>query len=526
MAEAEADDTAAVLQALNEELAMMRGIRDPALAGAVLDFEAPPHPPPPSSAKAAYPTAADADDLSERRQEQRRASELAHAKLSRGSLEEDLRRRETEGREQRELLLGYLQSLRARDDETGEALRDVAFERAVDKFTSEGRSRRAHADDALRGGGARGDAGISRLLARTDDPKLREELLEVQRLDAVLAQAARKGGTSSARGTRGEGHAGAPPSASVPLAASAPPSPRGQPRLPLGTPTAEEDATFLTATGITEGKEGGGGAPPAPSAMPSHTSSLASGQSFRAETVTGRPLGAIWMSAADEARVKALLEEEDEDEDGADGEYIASRPGEGYGPPLETAQRLQEIDALLAQASVADQELDGILQPRRMNPLVQSSAEDGHTDEGEAVGTCKVGGHLSGTETSRQLSTTAAKPILPNYLEEMKAQRAEAQRLAEIQRRLNRLQAMANEENRPMEDEKDASFEEELSTHELAQLEQLLGYIRQESERLVDAATPRNGYKGILGWPELAESPRMAAINVGGDVDFTSHEVE
>ena len=169
---ADEDDTAAVLAALNEELAAMRGIRDPGLAPPLLDFQGPP---PRPVKEGEHPAAAEFEEVSERRQEQQRASEVAHAKRDREELEAQLSRRDGEAREERRALLGYLEALRERTDETGDAMRGADFERAVERLASEGREQRTLVDE---GGG--GGKGISMLLAATDDPKLREELLEVR----------------------------------------------------------------------------------------------------------------------------------------------------------------------------------------------------------------------------------------------------------------------------------------------------------------------------------------------------------
>ena len=110
---------------------------------------------------------------------------LRREREGRAGLQDALRRQEGEAREQRDALLGYLDELRRRDDEAGSEIRGDGFGRRVDELAAEEVSRR---------GVAGAQQGFARLAAITDDPKLREQLLEVQRLDdlfeAKAAQAA------------------------------------------------------------------------------------------------------------------------------------------------------------------------------------------------------------------------------------------------------------------------------------------------------------------------------------------------
>ena len=119
------DDTAAVLAELNAELAMLRGIRDPGLSAPSLDFEAPPGKPQPDIEPD------EIEEAMERRQEQLRSSEMAHAKWERGQMEAALQKRDGEAREERQTLLRYLETLSTREDETGESMRSTDFGRMV-----------------------------------------------------------------------------------------------------------------------------------------------------------------------------------------------------------------------------------------------------------------------------------------------------------------------------------------------------------------------------------------------------------
>jgi len=97
---------------------------------------------------------------------------LRRDREGRAGLQEELRRQEGEAREERDALLAYLDELRGRDDEAGSEIRGDGFGRRVEELAAEEQSRR---------GVAEAQQGFAQLAATTDDPKLREQLLEVRR---------------------------------------------------------------------------------------------------------------------------------------------------------------------------------------------------------------------------------------------------------------------------------------------------------------------------------------------------------
>lgn len=315
------EGTASVLEALHQEISRMRSIQHPALAPPPLDFDALPKDASPGSTATSY-TPQDVDELSERRHEQMRSSEMAHAKKERDVLEAQLLQRDEEAREERNALLMYIEDLHGMKDAMGDALLGTDFDSIVEKLTSETRAQRFCAEGAVSQ-----EKGLSQLLQSTDDAKLREGLLEVQRLDGVLERALKKSRSAalSARGTRAEGRGVTKAQAAdSDVTVSAPTSP-GRVSTLAEQPSSSQlhvDGTFLTSTGAAEQPRARSKCPPydtpslslrlmlpqAPSASQlTQTSSCASiGSESRR---IGRPLGAIWMSVADEARAKALLEE-------------------------------------------------------------------------------------------------------------------------------------------------------------------------------------------------------------------------
>ena len=96
----------------------------------------------------------------------------------REGLQAELAKHEGEAREERQQLLAYLEQLRGRDDEAGSEIRGQEFGWRVEQMATEEQSRR---------GVAEAQQGMAHLLAITADPQLREQLLEVQRLDDLLA---------------------------------------------------------------------------------------------------------------------------------------------------------------------------------------------------------------------------------------------------------------------------------------------------------------------------------------------------
>ena len=113
--------------------------------------------------------------------EELESQRLRRDREARAGLQEELRRQEGAVREERDALLAYLDELRGRDDEAGSEIRGDGFGRRVEELAAEEQSRR---------GVAEAQQGFAQLAAITDDPKLREQLLEVQRLDDLLAREA------------------------------------------------------------------------------------------------------------------------------------------------------------------------------------------------------------------------------------------------------------------------------------------------------------------------------------------------
>lgn len=113
--------------------------------------------------------------------EELESQRLRRDREARAGLQEELRRQEGTVREERDALLAYLDELRGRDDEAGSEIRGDGFGRRVEELAAEEQSRR---------GVAEAQQGFAQLAAITDDPKLREQLLEVQRLDDLLAHEA------------------------------------------------------------------------------------------------------------------------------------------------------------------------------------------------------------------------------------------------------------------------------------------------------------------------------------------------
>lgn len=99
---------------------------------------------------------------------------------SRLELQAQLQSWECQARKQRQSLLAYIEQLRLRDDETGISVRATNFTQAVEQMASKDRSLRQGHISVMDAPGS--------LLAVVSDPSLRDELLEVQRLDELLAR--------------------------------------------------------------------------------------------------------------------------------------------------------------------------------------------------------------------------------------------------------------------------------------------------------------------------------------------------
>ena len=112
------DDTQHTISELEAEVAMLRGI---SASAPPLDFEQP-----------------DVEELAERMQEELVAVQHANERRERTQVQEALQARDGAARGERQELLQYLDVLRGRDDETGDAMRGPEFGRLVDSLASEG----------------------------------------------------------------------------------------------------------------------------------------------------------------------------------------------------------------------------------------------------------------------------------------------------------------------------------------------------------------------------------------------------
>lgn len=161
-----------------------------------------------------------------------------------------------------------------------------------------------------------------------------------------------------------------------------------------------------------------------------------------APTPTARPnwIGGQ-LTAEEEARVAALLAEED-GADGADGAAHLAAPGCGYEHAQEHAARLNEIDELL---------------------LAFGRGSDAASSAG-------------GASVSNMGETAAEAQAGPSvdYLDEMKAQRAEARLLEDVRDGLARLHA--------------TSLTEAASETEEEELRGLLQQVRSEAEERANAS--------------------------------------
>uniref|UniRef100_A0A7S3ANP6 Uncharacterized protein n=1 Tax=Haptolina ericina TaxID=156174 RepID=A0A7S3ANP6_9EUKA len=411
-----------------------------------------------------------------------------------------LTQRDSEARDERQALLHYLEALRERPDEAGESLRGPDFIKMVDKLASEGRQERSPVDFA-------GTGNVASLLEAVSDPRLREELLEVQRLDNVIAQALKKADAGT------------------------------QSRSAVDDREAEadqaQDGTFITTTsGDARPVENVQARPASPeatevdagaSSVRSTTFASSSAMRNRSSWVggTGRPLGGMWISAADEARAEELLGGPEEEEDPDVDAPIAF--GEGYQPPAQVAERLYEIESRLA---LLQQDDGGAEQPEAAASHSSSQsfswddvgaaafslgsgvASEAESDIASGAGSSSSSSRshppslkgLSAKASAADASTGSgegrpAATRAPDYLGELKDQRAERQRLQDIHRRL----AVLNEHSAQEKAAGEATESQPLSAADERRLQELLADVKKQSELRVDADAATGSTAGANG---------------------------
>ena len=356
-------------------------------------------------------------------------------------------------------LATYLDSLRRRDDEAGEVMRGPEFASMVEGLTAAGLKER----EALTPRDAQPEHGVGHILQLVDDPKTFEALLEVQRLDEV--QKAKEVQAASTEQPASDTVAEAPPSG-----VAAPP---GEEAADFATPR----GTFLTDAPVT---------PRQPQPTPRDAAADAAPPSEHADSTSApkprskyaRPAGGVWMSEADEARLEALLAQPSELSEldcGSTGSSAAHEEleavgaelpwvedGEGYRPPLESAQRLSHIEAsleALASASLDDSVSRHLTQP----PTPRRAPTPSDTES------------VAGTE--------AGSVADGDFLGELRLKRAEGKAMQRVRDRLQQIHTTPSTE--PFESDDDRR-----------QLAELLACVRGEAERSV-AATPRNVPGGL-----------------------------
>ena len=448
-------------------------------------------------------------------QSQMLAAEVHAAQADRAALQEHLVNRTDAARDEHKALQSYLEQLRSRQDETGDAMRSANFETEVDTLANRGRAERETGTGAASGGR---DVSVDRIMKHVNDPATFEALLEVQRLDEALKSSEQQQQTP--RGLRGlapteqAGAARSRPESARRMPRAAPSvglvAPRNAapdagptfltegdaPSLPsptgggVGTRSATEDAVsaLTEEIGKLRGLEGG------------HTSlgvsqgscadqqdDMASADYFTVGSLTvgsrRRGLGGIWISVADEARIEALLADEQGGVDGEDEHVWSCAAGEGYQPPKEQAERLASIDAALdefctSRAFTESAGIEGELSPEAPSALAASNA------------------------ASSALASASAPPGAAVVLGEMRQQRAQAQELDRIRVRLSALHSKPTAEAAESADELDALFA-------------LLGSVRAEAERQIDArpSSSRPRSSG-LPLPLPPPPPQLAAATV------------
>ena len=166
------------------------------------------------------------------------AAQQAALKGEREAILGQLQNRDTSAAAERQALAGYLDELRSRDDEAGDAVRAPQFASDVEQRVAQEQQLSRAADG--KGAGA-GD--VAQIIQHINDPATFEALLEVQRLDEALAGAMssrpssaqqREPGAQGGRGGGGGGGGGGVLANGKPRAGALRPNsqPRGKPSQP------------------------------------------------------------------------------------------------------------------------------------------------------------------------------------------------------------------------------------------------------------------------------------------------------
>mmetsp|Transcript_5149 Transcript_5149/g.13559 ORF Transcript_5149/g.13559 Transcript_5149/m.13559 type:complete len:450 (+) Transcript_5149:83-1432(+) len=416
-----ADQDISIISGLADEIARLRGIGSAGVA-------------PPLDHDAIADNTADMSNHNEledaeieetlhRMHSEMQAAKDRAAMSDRSSLQEELLSRDVRAREGREALNSYLEELRARQDETGDALRSSDFASDVQELAQRERMQYDQEDGDR---SAVAPADMSSIMQHVQDPATLEALREVQRLDSALAQteSQQEAGTFL---TEASAVGGTPSSPAKSI--SKPPD-----RAALGASVSALHQEIGRLKGIDGGR----------SASDLLSSSAASTEASVGDsklTVGGRRLvGGKWITQADEARIEALLAEVDYGEDGATEEEFTY--GEGYMPSKEVAERLATIDSQLEEHAAQRAFTDG---PDR-------------TD---------------GPDLPAELRPALAVGSASN-LETMKQERAEAAALGHIRDRLAELHAT------PLAETAKSKVEAQM-------VADMLAMVRHEAERMVDS---------------------------------------
>lgn len=502
-----------VLAALNEEVSRLRGIGSVG-AAPMLDSDV-------TDGHGAAATAAreeEDDDAGialqlEQMQEQALAAQADARRNERETLLGQLLSRDESARAERDALNGYMEEMRTRQDEAGDAVRGVDFASEVDSLAQQQRSGAAAA--------ASGSAGdVAQIIQHVQDPATFEALLEVQRLDEALVESARPptapekkaagaptggkpdrkagAGTGAARSSSRPGSQSRSKLPAQPQSQSQPQS-QQRSRQPLLTPSSSASGTPRAADGtattfLTSNDDGplvGGASSDAVNALAEEIQKLrgidAAAASDRLSSASAasvsmsemeqqqrsdglvvggrRSVGGVWISVVDEARIDRLLGEDaaltELEAAVVDDAAYACPDGEGYRPCAEEAERLRQIEASLAalagQVGVDD---TVFRQLQALPPLEAAEASAMLSSSSSALGGAKAaGGHSERFE---------------NYLGENKQQRADAATLDRVRDRLAALHQTP-------------SNEPPTGAEELQQFNDLLACVRQAAEQQLDA---------------------------------------
>ena len=445
-----AESDLSIISGLTEELARLRGAAS-AAAAPTLDHEGGADG---AQSKAEQDEEDGIEEALERMQSEMEAAKMRAVAGDRAALQKQLDDRDGRAREEREALLSYIEELRSREDEAGEAIRGADFEADVVELTGRGRLERAngeaHADDRAT---KRSQAPlVAKVIQHVKDPSTMDALLEVQRLDEALEVTERRQGeargtflTEASAGTRAMSASGRPPPPGAPSSLPRGKAPKSPPKAPadsLGESLSALNAEIGRLKGIDTS------AAAASTRSDSEVSARLSQTEDGRFTVGGRRrVGGVWITVADEARIEGLMGEssgsgaELDDDDDLLG-TMGVGYGEGYRPDPEACARLAAIDAAL-------EELGG--QHALTNPL-----------------------------TSLEVDLRAAEPTKPalgsdSSLATMRMQRADEAALSRIRDRLADLHSTPS--TLPVRNSVESLL-----------LAELLASVRQEAERALDMA--------------------------------------